>query len=358
MLRLAFALPVAVFVLLDQLGPQLAGSPNARLLETVAGIEWTRGDAQWLSALYPHVTVLIASANPFGRIGIGMMGAIASGFLLQKICEVIAQRSIPRSTGVILVIALAANPLYAYFAAQDLAGFLAITFFGLALADLVRFVNWGNTESGFRAGLLLALAVLSDPTGILFTAVAVLASPFLRHGRPPSRGLRAANMLVIAFPSIGAFVTVTALSLLFFGTSAFDGVASVLAQAPDRAVELALSYATPTGLLLAAPVVSAWLVAIIVRRLVAIPLSIVVFLMVNAAFVLGLIGPGSAGMTFTLLTILAITLIPAARTRTQNVLVDLVAVLQIVIAWTAALDRPIVVDWMTGIAGSIGALLG
>jgi len=165
-------------------------------------------------------------------------------------------------------------------------------------------------------------------------------------------------MLVIAFPSIGAFVTVTALSLLFFGASAFDGVAEILAGAPERAVAVVSSYATPTGLLLAAPVVSAWLVAIIVRRPVAIVLSIVVFLLLNAAFVLGMIGPGSAGVTFTVLTIVAITLIPAARTRTQNVLVDLVAVLQIVIAWTAALDRPIVMEWMTGIAANISAVLG
>lgn len=358
MLRLAFALPIALLVVLDQLGTPLAGSPNTRLLETVAGIEWTRGDAQWLSSLYPHVTVLLASANPFGRLGLGIAAAIASGFLLQKVCEIIAQRSIPRSTGTLLVIAFAANPLYGYFATQNLAGFLALTFFGLALADMVRFVNWGNTESGFRAGLLLMLSVLSDPTGLLFATVAVLASPFLRHGRPPARGLRAANMLVIAFPSLGAFVTVTALSLLFFGTTAFDGLGATLDGVPERAMQLASSVGTPSGLLLIAPVVSAWLVAAIVRRPVAIPLSIVVFLLLNAAFVLGMITPGSAGVTFALLTILAITLIPAAHTRTQNVLVDLVAVLQIVIAWTAAFDRPIVVEWMQGLGATALRLLG
>ncbi len=358
MLRLAFALPIAILVVLDQLGTPLTGSPNARLVETVAGIEWTRGDAQWLSSLYPHVTVLLASANPFGRLGLGLAAAVASAFLLQKICEIIAQRAIPRTTGTILVIALAANPLYAYFATENLPGFLALTFFGLALADLVRFVNWGNTESGFRAGLLLMLSVLSDPTGVLFAAVAVLASPFLRHGRPPARGLRAANMLVIAFPSIGAFVTVTALSLLFFGTTALDGLGSVLAGIDERAVQLVASYGTPTGLLLAAPVLSAWLVAAIVRRPAAVPVSIAVFLLLNAGFLLGMIAPGSAGITFTLLTIVAITLIPAARTTTQNVLVDLVAVLQIVIAWTAAFDRPIVVEWMQGIGATALRLLG
>ncbi len=358
MLRLAFSLPIALLVVLDQLGPPLTGSPNARLIETVAGIEWTRGDAQWLSSLYPHVTVLLASANPLGRLGLGLVAAIAAGFLLQKVCEIIAQRSIPRSTGTILVIALAANPLFAYFATENLAGFLALTFFALAIADLVRFVNWGNTESGFRAGLLLMLSVLSDPTGVLFATVAVLASPFLRHGRPPARGLRAANMLVIAFPSIGAFVTVSALSLLFFGTTAFDGLGAVLDGIPERATQLAASYSSPTGLLLAAPVLSAWLVAAIVRRPVAIPLSVVVFLLLNAAFLLGMIAPGSAGVTFTLLTILAIALIPAARTLRQNLLVDLVAVVQIAIAWTAALDRPIVVEWMTGIGSNVAALLG
>jgi len=105
-------------------------------------------------------------------------------------------------------------------------------------------------------------------------------------------------------------------------------------------------------------VVSAWLVAAIVRRPTAILVSTIVFVMLNVAFLLGAFHPGAAGVAFTLLALLAITLVPGARTRVTNTFVDLVAVLQIAIAWTAALDRTIVLDWMQSIADSWIILFG
>lgn len=321
MLRLGIAAPLIAIALLVERVPYPASAPNADLIADVAAIDWTRGDAEWLALLYPHISVLIAASNPFGRLGLSIIGAIAAGFLLQKVAEIIAQRAIPRSTGIILIIALAANPLFAYFALENLPGFLAITFFGLAIADLVRFVNWGSTESGFRAGILLMVAALSDPSGILYALVAVLASPFLRHGRQSAPGLRAANMLVIAFPTLGAFATIIFLNMLFFGTPwPQEDVASILASIPAGLAALQVLYTTPTGWLIAAPVLSSWLVAAIVRRPAAIPVSTIVFLLVNVAFLLGAFHPGAAGATFTLLTLLAITLIPSARTPTTNVL--------------------------------------
>jgi hypothetical protein len=351
--------PLIAIALLLELVPYPESAPNADLLIDVAAIDWTRGDAEWLALLYPHTSILIAAANPFGRLGLSIIGAIAAGFLLQKVAEIIAQRAIPRSTGIILVIALAANPLFAYFALENLPGFLAMTFFGLALADLVRFVNWGSTESGFRAGILLMIAALSDPSGILYALVAVLASPFLRHGRASAPGLRAANMLVIAFPTLGAFATIAFLNVLFFGTPwPQQDVAAILAGIPAGFSSLLALYTTPTGWLIAAPVLSAWLVAAIVRRPAAIPVSTIVFLLLNLAFLLGAFHPGAAGVTFTLLTLLAITLIPAARTPLTNALVDVVAVLQIGIAWAAALDRAIVLAWMQSVADAWVAFAG
>lgn len=351
MLRLGAAAPLVLLSLLLETVPPPESSPNAGLEAAIAAIDWTRGDAEWLALLYPHTATLIASANPFGRLGLSILGAVAAGFLIQKVAEIIAQRSIPRSTGIILILALTANPLFAYFALENLPGFLALTFFGLALADLVRFVNWGNTESGFRAGILLMAAALSDPSGILYALVAVLASPFLRHGRTAAPGLRAANMLVLAFPTLGAFATIMFLNVLFFG-SAWPGLdlASIVAGVAVGMPQLLALYLTPTGWLIAAPLASAWLVAAIVRRPAAIPVAAIVFILLNLAFLLGVFHPGAAGVTFLLLTLLAITLIPAARTPVTNVLVDLVAVLQIFIAWAAALDRPVVLEWMQSVA--------
>lgn len=359
MLRLGLSAPLVGLALLLSVVPATEGTPNADLIARLANIDWNRGDAEWLALLYPHVSIVVAAANPFGRLGLSLVGAIAAGFLLQKVAEIIAQRAIPRTTGVILIIALAANSLYAYFALENLPGFLALTFFGLALTNVVRFVNWGNTESGFRAGILMMLAAFSDPSGILYAIIAVLASPFLRHGRTAAPGLRAANMLVIAFPTLGAFATIAFLNVLFFGVPwPGSNLGTQLADIGTEISGLAALYTTPTGWLIVAPLASAWLVALIVRRPQAIIVSTIVFVLINIAFVLGVFHPGAAGVTFALLTLLAITLIPAARTRATNVLVDMVAALQIMIAWAAALDRPVVLEWMQSVADAYVLLFG
>ena len=359
MLRLGLSAPLVLVAFLMSLVPALANTPNADVVQSLDGIDWTRGDAEWLALIYPHVSIMLAAANPFGRLGLSLMGAIAAGFLLQKVAEIIAQRAIPRSTGIILIIALAANPLFTYFALENLPGFLALTFFGLALGDVVRFVNWGNTESGFRGGILIMLAAFSDPSGILYALIIVLASPFLRHGRAAAPGLRAANMLVIAFPTLGAFATIAFLNVLFFGTPwpAIDVAGLISGIGPGLAALMVL-YTTPTGWLIVAPLASAWLVAIIVRRPKSIIVSTIVFLLFNLALLLGVFHPGAAGMAFSLLTLLAIALIPAARTVVTNVLVDLVAVLQVAIAWLAAFDRPIVLEWIQVVREAALAFVG
>ena len=359
MLRLGLATPLALLALLHSLLPAPADTPNADLVASLASIDWNRGDAEWLALLYPHVSIMLAAANPFGRLGLSLMGAIAAGFLLQKVAEILAQRAIPRSTGIILVIALAANPLFAYFALENLPGFLALTFFGLALGDVVRFVNWGNTESGFRGGILIMLAAFSDPSGILFAVIIVLASPFLRHGRAAAPGLRAANMLVIAFPTLGAFATIAFLNILFFGTPwPTSDVEVIIGSIAPGLGELVVRYSTPTGWLIAAQLASAWLVAVIVRRPRTIAVSTIVFLLLNIAFVLGVFHPAAAGVNFAILTLLAIAIIPSARTISSNVLVDAVALGQIALAWLAAFDRPVVREWMARTIDAWSMLVG
>lgn len=353
MLRLSAAAPFVLLALLLQAVPPPVPSPNADLEVRVAAIDWTRGDAEWLAMLYPHVAIMLASANPFGRVGLSVFGAVAAGLLIQKVVEIVVQRAIPRSTGVILVIALAATPLFAFVALENLPGFLALGFFGLSVADLVRFVNWGSTQSGFRAGILLMLSALSDPSGILYVLVAVLASPFLRPGRSTAPGLRAANMLVLAFPALGAFATIVFLNLLFF-RAPWPGldVAEVAARVPAGIDELVGLLVAPTGWLIAAPLVSSWLVAAIVRRPVAILVSTAVVLLLAVASILDIVHPGVAGIAYLVLTLLAIVLIPGARSPFSTLLVTLVAVLQVAIGWALALDIPIVRDWMVSITSA------
>jgi hypothetical protein len=129
-----------------------------------------------------------------------------------------------------------------------------------------------------------------------------------------------------------------------------------VAGAPERLASLGDALISMNGLFLVAPVLSAWLIALIVRRPGSILVSSLVFGAVLGAYVVGLIPPGSAGNTFILMTVMAIALIPTAKERVTTILVDIVAVLQIAIAWATAFNREIVVSWMTAIADALNGV--
>ncbi len=359
MLRLVFSTPFLLAAFIASANPTpLASSRNAQLVEQVSGIPWNTVDASWLSTIYPPISTILASITPGGRLGLGILGALLAGVLLQRILTILVQRRVPLSTTIILMVALAGNPLFFFMAVENLPAFLGLAFFGIALADVVRFVAWGNTQSGFRAGLLMMLAALSDLSGLLYVATAALASPFLQHWRAHQPGARRANFLVIVYPTLGALSSIVLLNLIFLGRPS-GPIGQELAQdAGTRFMALLDIFGTPTGWLLVAPVVSAWLIALIVRRPGAIIVSTLVFVALLGAFVIGLLPPGSAGNTYIMMILLAIALIPSARTPATNVLVDVVAVAQIVIAWMTAIDRPIVHDWMNSLVTVVLAQFG
>lgn len=347
LVRLLFFVPFAVAALISAVDPTpTTSSVNAQLVERVAQIDWTRADAAWLNEIYPPLSTLIAVVVPGGRLGLGLVGALAAGVLLQRVLEIMVQRRVPISTATILMLALAANPLFFFMVTENLPAFLGLALFGLGLADIVRFVNWGNTQSGFRAGILLMLATLSDLSGVLYVLTAVAAAPFLRIGRPGLKGLRSANVLVIIYPTAAALGTLALFNLIYLGSPLGLGGDEMIEQIPARFETLTAFLFSFNGFLLVAPVLSAWVIGIIVRRPKSILVSTLVFAALLLAYVLSLLPPGSAGNTFIMMTLLAIALIPTSRSPMTNILVDVVAVAQIVIAWLAAANREVVVEWM------------
>lgn len=354
LLRLGFSVPFLIAAFLSSANPTpLGASRNAQLAEHVLSIPWNSVDATWLSTIYPPISSLLAAVMPGGRLGLGILGALLAGVLLQRVLTILVQRRVPKSTTIILMLALAGNPLFFFMAIENLPAFLGLAFFGNALTHVVRFVVWGNTQSGFRAGLLMMLAALSDLSGLLYVATAALASPFLQHSRAHQPGARRANVLVIVYPTLGALASIILLNLIFLGRPAGPLGQELIQGSGERLSTLVGIFGTPTGWLLLAPVVSAWMIALIVRRPGAIIVSSLVFLALLGAYVVGLLPPGSAGNTYIMMILLAIALIPTARTPITNILVDVVAVAQILIAWMTAIDRPIVHEWMN----SIGAVL-
>jgi len=331
-------------------------TPNHQLLVHIAHIDWNRADVTWIGDIFPPLSTLLAAVIPGGETGLAVAGALVAGIFLQKILEIMVQRNFRPGLTTLLMLALAANPLFAYTVTENFAAFLGLAFFGLGIADVVRFVAWGNTQSGFRAGLFLMLATLSDLSGILYTLTAAGAAPFLRLGRHHQQGARGANVLVIVFPTVAAIGAIAILNLIFIHRFLGSTGRGLIAGAPDRLASLPQLFEHPSGWLLIAPVLSAWLIAVIVRRPGSILVSTLVFFAILGAFVVGLIPAGSAGNTFILMALMAIALIPIRKEMITVVLMDLVALGQIVIAWATAFNRDIVLHWMTTLVHALNAL--
>jgi hypothetical protein len=350
-LRVVFALPYVVISLLTSAGAAGVATPNQQLIEHVAAVSWDRADVAWVGEIYPPLSTLFAAIVPGGRLGLGIAGALIAGIFLQKMLEIMVQRKFSPWLASLLLIALAGNPLFGYTVTENFAAFLGLAFFGLGITDIVRFVAWGNTQSGFRAGIFLMLAVLSDLSGLLYVLTAAAAAPFLSLGRRHQPGARGANLLVIVYPTVAALAAIMTLNLIFTGRLVGVVGRTIIVGADDRFAALGLLFSSPDGLLLAAPVIGAWMVAIIVRRPGSILVSTLVFVAILGAFVIGFLPSGSAGNTFILMTMMAIALIPTPRRRLLISLVDSVAALLIGVAWLTALNRPIVLEWMNAAGG-------
>lgn len=350
-MRLVVAAVYSSVTLLTAQDAAKLNTPNQQLLDHVASIQWDRADVSWLGQIYPPLSTLIAAIIPGGRIGLGIAGAIVAGIFLQKMLEIMVQRRFSPWLAGLLILALSANPLFGYTVTENFAAFLGLAFFGLGITDIVRFVAWGNTQSGFRAGIFLMLAVLSDLSGLLYVLTAAATAPFLTLGRKHQPGARGANLIVILYPTVAALVAVMTLNLIFTGRLVGAVGQSLLVGADERFAALGPLFMSPNGLLLVAPVLSAWLVALIVRRPGSILVSTLVFIAILGAFVVGLIPSGSAGNTFILMTMMAIALVPTPRSKLLISLMDVVAFLQIAIAWLTAFNRQIVIDWMNAVGG-------
>jgi hypothetical protein len=347
-----------LFVVPPILGASELGSvntPNQQLLDHLATISWDRADQNWIGDIFPPLSTLLAAvASPFGRLGLSIAGAAVVGVFLQKLLEIMIQRRFPIVVGAVLLAALAFNPLFAYTATENLPAIMGLAFFALGIADVARFNSWGSTQAGFRAGLMLMLAVLSDTSALLYVGAAALCVPFLRLRREGQRGIRAANLLVVVYPTLAALGAIVALNLIFLGQPLTRSAASLLDGTDDRLLRLGEIFSQPSGWLLLASVGSAWLVALLVRRPAAIFISTLVFAAILIAFVLGLLPSGSAGNTFILMTVMAAALIPAGRSRPVNVALLVVALLQIGIAWASAFARPILQEWVAAMNAVLG----
>ncbi len=358
LLRLLFSLPYVVVAILGERAtaqtPPAMSTVNADLLARVARIDWTRADAAWVGDLYPPVGTVLAAITPGGTLGLGIVGALIAGPFLQQMLQAMQQRRFPPVESAMFMAALAANPLFAHMVTTNLEAFLGVAAFGVGATNMVRFVAYRNTQAGFRAGLLFALAALSSASGIVYIVVIGLAAPLVSLARRGERGARASIILVLLFPTLSAFLTVSFLQLVFLHRP-FAFIEAQFHYDPALWATVPQLVTTLNGFLLLAPMISGWILALLVRRPGAVLISTLLFLGLLTGYILGLIPANSAGNTFFIMTMMGMAILPAATTRRADVLITVVAAVQIAIAWAAAYNRPVVLDWMGSIARVLGS---
>lgn len=350
--RAALALPFLAFAILIAMHGGVPGvTPNDAFAQRAAALPWMRADPTWVGHLYPPITTVVAAIVPGGTIGMTILGALVAGFLLHAVIEGMRQRGFALSSTVVFTVALAANPLFAYAATENLPAFLGIGLFGLGFADLVRFTTDRDTQSGFRAGILLMLAALSDPSGVVYVVAATVAAPLLSAsgsrsigGRSVGRG--SANTLVVLFPTLSAFGGVMLLEWIFAGDP-LGVVRALVVVDPSRLAIFTQLFTTPIGWLWLASMAGTWAIGLVVGRPGAVLVTFLLFSALIGGYLLGLIPDNAAGTIYLMMMLAAIGIVPAASNTPLTLSVNAFALLELAVAWMTALNRPIVGDWLS-----------
>lgn len=126
-----------------------------------------------------------------------------------------------------------------------------------------------------------------------------------------------------------------------------------LAWDPEKAHTFVAFLGTPSGWLYLAPMVVIIVTAILLRH----PLTGLIAVLLNAstalAFIVGLTPPGTAGATYIMLLVLAITIVPTATTWVQRGLTMTVSLVLYAIGWATAFTWTVVRTWMEMLGGSL-----
>ncbi|MET0811488.1 MAG: hypothetical protein ABWY03_00445 [Microbacterium sp.] len=347
--RLLAAVPFIAVAVWFQLasGGDWSGTANGVLAERVHSLPWGSSEVETLGQLYPPVTSLLALVIPGGPLGLAIVGSLVAGTMLQLVLQSMRRKGFQTAVRVVFIVTLALTPLWAYIATTSFEAILGLTFFGLGMIDLVRFVTFANTQAGFRAGLLFAASAFSDSTGLFAALVAAAASTFIIRSRESSR---TANAIVVIFPTI-AFLGALMLLGIIFRVGPLAMIRGDLTWNPDRASTVVDYLLSPTGLLYLAPTIVVILTSLFLRfpgvGLTAALLTTVTLL----AFILGLTPTGVAGINYTMMLLLAVAVVPLTVTSRDRILTIATSLVLWAIGWAQAFDNATVRAWMGVLTG-------
>jgi hypothetical protein len=347
--RLAAAVPYIVLAVWFEVssGGDWSGTANGALADRVKDLSWGSSDVSAIAELYPAISSLLAVVIPGGALGLGIAGALVGGFLLQLIVQSMHRKEFPLPLRVVFIVTLGLTPMFGYVVTTSFEAALGLTFFGLGMIDLVRFVTYANTQAGFRAGLFFACSALSDSTGLFVAVVAALAASFIVRSRV---GSRLANALVVVFPTLALLGALMLLGIAFrLGPLAM--IRGNLAWDPDRATAIADFLTSPSGLLYLAPTAVVLLTSIVLRYPGVGLVAPLMTAMIVLAYLVGLTPPGVAGINYILMLLVAVSVVPKPDGVASGLVVAATSVVLAVIGWAQAVDNSAVSRW-------VGILIG
>ncbi|MDL9979997.1 hypothetical protein [Microbacterium candidum] len=344
MLRLIAALPyIALAVWFDIASHQTwAGTANAELAERVGGIAWNGSGIGVLASLYPPISSIVALVVPGGALGLGIVGALIAGFMLQMVIQALQRKDFHPVARIVFALSLALTPTFAYLVTTNLQAALGLLFFGLGMIDVVRFVTYANTQAGFRAGILFACSAFSDTTGLPAAVVAAVAGALIIQSR---RGARLANAVVLVFPTL-ALLGALALLGVAFGAGPFAMVHGNLTWDPVRAATYVDSLGGLRGLVYLSSTLIVVLTAVLLRHARVGLVAVLLTAMIGLAFIVGLTPPGFAGNNYVMMLLLAVAIVPTPKSRVQAVLTVCVSLALWTIGWINAFQQPAISHWI------------
>lgn len=332
----------------DAAGGDWSGTANAALSARVHAIDWLTPGVGVIGQLYPPLTSIVAVCVPGGALGLAIAGAVAAAFTIQAVLQALHRKLFSRAVRIVFILTLGTTPLYVYVVMTNFEATVALMFFGLAMVDLVRFVTWANTQAGFRAGLLFACAAFSDSTTVFSALVAAIGGGLLIQSRT---GARRANAVVVVFPTLMLFGSLAVLGTAF-GAGPLAMIRGDLHWNADRAADLAASFLTPAGWLFLAPLVLIIIAAFGLGHAGTALIAVLLQASTSLAFIVGLTPPGVAGVTYVLLLLLAVAIVPTPTNSSQALLTSGVSVLLCILGWLTAWQWPVVSSWLSVFGGA------
>jgi hypothetical protein len=344
--QVSLMLPFLAVAIITEMTGYAGFSPNREIVKAASTINFGDNNLSWIADLFPLIPMIIASLFK-SALALSLAGAVITGWFLHAVIEAMQQKRIPPWLQLFFILALALNPIMFYNATQNFSMFLAMSAFGVGVIHMVRFIEWGSTYDGFQAGGLFALAALSDSHGILYILMAALTIPLLKWYRKGQNGAGYSTLVVLLFPAFSAIFSIIIVSWLVTGANpieVLEGVVGSLVE--DVNNRSAIEWDSWMLAIFAVPVTLVWFFTRMLRRPGAIIAMLAIAAVQLSTVYYGIAGASSTGISYLILTTLALAMLSQHRTAALNITAGVAAQIQICLTWILAGQSNVLGPWM------------